>query len=128
MRALTELLIVFVAAFFGFFALLAALLANLVGFLVIAVAGFFSAASLLIALFAGLGFALTGSHHDAGLAVAYSLYAAASFRGGRGAAFLPRQAPPGGAGPTGAPARSGAPACLERRPVRARRHPPLTGM
>lgn len=79
MRALTELLIVFVAAFFGFFALLAALLANLVGFLVIAVAGFFSAASLLIALFAGLGFALTGSHHDAGLAVAYSLYAAASF-------------------------------------------------
>lgn len=79
MRALTELLIVFVAAFFGFFALLAALLVNLVGFLVIAVAGFFSAASLLIALFAGLGFVLTGSHHDAGLAVAYSLYAAASF-------------------------------------------------
>ncbi|MGI4953327.1 MAG: hypothetical protein ACRYGM_16105 [Janthinobacterium lividum] len=79
MRALTELLIVFVAAFFGFFALIAALFANLVWFAVVAVAGFFSAASLLIALFAGLGFALTGSHHDAGLAVAYSLYAAASF-------------------------------------------------
>lgn len=79
MRALTELLTVFVAAFLGFFALVASLIGTIVGFLVIAVAGFFSAVSLLIALFAGAGFAFTGSHHDAGLAVRYSLYAAGSF-------------------------------------------------
>jgi len=79
MRALTELLTVLVAAFFSFFALVATLIGTVVGFLVIAVAGFFSAASLLIALFAGAGFAFTGSHHDAGLAVGYSLYAAGSF-------------------------------------------------
>lgn len=79
MRALTELLTVFVVAFFSFFALLASLIGTLVGFLVIAVAGFFSAASLVIALFAGAGFAFTGNHHDAGLAVGYLLYAAGSF-------------------------------------------------
>ncbi len=79
MRALTELLTVFVVAFFGFFALLASLIVTLAGFLVIAVAGFFSVASLAIALFAGVGFAFTGNPHDAGLAVGYLLYAAGSF-------------------------------------------------
>ncbi len=79
MRALTELLTVFVAAFFGFFALVASLIGTVVGFLVIAVAGFFSAASLLIALFAGVMFTFTGKHHDAVLAVGYSLYAAGAF-------------------------------------------------
>jgi len=78
-RVLTELLTVFVAAFFGFFALVATLIGTVVGFLVIAVVGFFSAASLLIALFAGVMFAFTGNRHDAGLAVGYSLYAAGAF-------------------------------------------------
>jgi hypothetical protein len=64
MRALTELLTVFVAAFLGFFALVASLIGTAAGFLLIAVAGFFSTASLLIALFAGVMFAFTGNHHD----------------------------------------------------------------
>ncbi len=72
MRALTELLTVFVV---GVLAFLAAI-CTLIGLMVLWLCGLVSALMLMVAVVCGLGFALTGNHHYGVTALGYLFYAA----------------------------------------------------
>ncbi|MGI4946538.1 MAG: hypothetical protein ACRYHQ_39270 [Janthinobacterium lividum] len=72
MRALTELLTVFVAGIFAFLAAICGLIALLVLWL----CGLVSALMLIVAAGCGLGFVLTGNHHYGLTALGFLIYAA----------------------------------------------------
>ena len=75
MGALLELVGVIVAGFAAFLGMLLGLL----GLLVLWLCGLASVLCLMVALFAGVMYWLTGTPHDAQIAVAYLVYAAAPF-------------------------------------------------
>ena len=75
MGALLELVGVIVAAFAAFLGVLLGLL----GLLVLWLCGLASVLCLMVAIFAGVMYWLTGTPHDAQIAVAYLVYAAAPF-------------------------------------------------
>lgn len=72
MRALTELLTVFVAGILAFLAVIC----GLIGLLVLWLCSLVSALMLIVAAGCGLGFALTGNHHYGVTALGFLVYAA----------------------------------------------------
>ncbi len=75
MRALTELLIVFVTGVLAFLAGIALL----AGVLVLWFCGLVSALMLMVSVVSGIGFAFTGNHHYGVIALVYLAYAAVPF-------------------------------------------------